>query len=51
MRHFAEAEELAPAGNEDAVLRWNSCVRILERNREIRPRSEDSSTMSDYQDV
>jgi hypothetical protein len=51
MAHFEEAEELAPVGNEDAVLRWNSCVRILDRNREIRPRPEESGTMADYQDV
>ena len=51
MSHFEEAERRAPAGNEDAVLRWNSCVRILEQHREVRPRPEETGTMSDYQDV
>src|SRR5215469_6180758 len=27
---FAEAEDIRPAGNDDAILRWNRCVRLLE---------------------
>ena len=27
---FAEAEKNRPAGNDDAILRWNRCVRLLE---------------------
>jgi tetratricopeptide (TPR) repeat protein len=30
MRHFAEAEKIRPAGNDDSILRWNSCARLLE---------------------
>lgn len=30
MRYFEEAEKIRPAGNDDAVLRWNRCVRLLE---------------------
>ncbi|MGH9580721.1 MAG: hypothetical protein ACRD2R_06995, partial [Terriglobales bacterium] len=30
MRRFADAEKIRPAGNDDALLRWNRCVRILE---------------------
>lgn len=29
MRAFEKAIELRPAGNDDAVLRWNSCVRLI----------------------
>ena len=29
--HYAEAERLRPSGNDDAVLRWNSCVRVLQQ--------------------
>jgi hypothetical protein len=29
LRSFAEAEEIRPAGNDDAILRWNRCVRLL----------------------
>ncbi len=28
---FEKAETLAPAGNDDAVLRWNACVRLVSR--------------------
>ena len=30
LRAFAEAEEIRPAGNDDAILRWNRCVRLLQ---------------------
>jgi tetratricopeptide (TPR) repeat protein len=30
MRCFAEAEKVRPALNDDAILRWNRCVRLLE---------------------
>jgi len=31
MRHFAEAEKIRPEANEEAILRWNRCVRLLEK--------------------
>jgi hypothetical protein len=30
LNSFAEAEKIRPAGNDDAILRWNRCVRILQ---------------------
>jgi hypothetical protein len=30
LAHYAEAETLRPPGNDDPILRWNSCVRALE---------------------
>jgi len=27
---FGEAEKIRPSGNDDAILRWNRCVRLLE---------------------
>ena len=30
MRCFEEAAKISPAGNDDAILRWNRCVRILQ---------------------
>jgi len=30
MQYFAEAEKIRPPDNDDAILRWNRCVRILE---------------------
>ena len=32
MDHYQDAEKLRPAGNDDAVLRWNTCARIIEHN-------------------
>lgn len=30
LRLFAEAERIRPSGNDDAILRWNRCVRLLQ---------------------
>jgi hypothetical protein len=30
MRCFAEAEMIRPPGNDDAILRWNRCARLLQ---------------------
>jgi hypothetical protein len=38
---FEEAERLRPAGNDDAILRWNACVRFLDRHKELRPETEE----------
>jgi hypothetical protein len=35
MRCFAEAEKIRPAGNDDSILRWNRCVRLLESQPEF----------------
>jgi hypothetical protein len=42
MEHYERAESLRPPGNDDALLRWNTCARILMRNRELRPRGEEN---------
>jgi hypothetical protein len=34
---FEKAETIRPAGNDDAILRWNGCARIIQRNR-LQPR-------------
>jgi hypothetical protein len=40
MSLFEEAEQLRPAGNDDALLRFNSCVRTI-RERDLVPREEE----------
>ena len=30
---FEKAEGLRPAGNDDAILRWNGCARVINRNK------------------
>jgi hypothetical protein len=35
LRFFAEAETIRPEGNDDAILRWNRCVRLLQTSGHI----------------
>ncbi len=35
MTLYEKAEKIRPAGNDDAVLRWNTCTRILERHHDL----------------
>ena len=37
---FERAERVRPAGNDDAILRWNTCVRILQKHPELKPTGE-----------
>jgi hypothetical protein len=32
MRSYEQAVGAAPSGNDDAILRWNSCARIIDRH-------------------
>jgi hypothetical protein len=41
MRWYAQAEALRPAGNDDAVLRWNTCARVLMENPQLHPAGEE----------
>jgi hypothetical protein len=37
MAHYERAEAVRPPGNDDALLRWNACARLLKQHRaEIR---------------
>ena len=40
MRHYEEAEQLRPPGNDDALLRWNTCARML-NSAGVHPRDYD----------
>ncbi len=40
MDWFEKAEPLRPPGHDDAILRWNTCARIIERNHLV-PRGEE----------
>jgi hypothetical protein len=33
MECFERAEKIRPAGKDDAILRWNGCARLINRNR------------------
>jgi hypothetical protein len=42
MEHYERAGAVRPPGNDDALLRWNTCARILMRNPELRPRGDEA---------
>ena len=39
---YAKAEKLRPAGNDEAILRWNTCVRTLQREASVKPRDAEA---------
>ena len=41
MRWYERAEALRPTGNDDALLRWNTCARIIMQNKLV-ARSEEA---------
>jgi hypothetical protein len=43
LRLFEEAEGHRVPGNDDAVLRWNACIRFLDRHKELAARAEEVS--------
>jgi hypothetical protein len=44
MRWFERAEALRPAGNDDARLRWNACVRLMVRHPHLASAPDDERT-------
>ena len=40
MSHYERAMNFAPPGNDDAILRWNTCARMIMQNPDIQPLSE-----------
>jgi hypothetical protein len=44
MEWYEKAEASRPAGNDEAILRWNTCARILSRDGHVRPRLEEPAT-------
>ena len=46
MSWFEKAEAIRPEGNEDSILRWNGCARIIMRNK-LEPR-EMAADFADY---
>lgn len=37
MAHYERAIALASPGNDDAILRWNTCARVIMQSPEVRP--------------
>ena len=42
MECYDKAQALRPPANDDAILRWNTCARILMRNPNLRPRPDET---------
>ncbi len=40
MALYEKAESIRPAGNDDAILRWNTCARVLSGNSHLEPTSD-----------
>ena len=41
MAYFERAEAVRPPDNDDAILRWNSCARVLMQHPQLGPRAEE----------
>lgn len=41
LQFFQEAEHVRPSGNDDAILRWNACVRFLQCHKELQAKTEE----------
>ena len=37
MGHYERAIDFASPGNDDAILRWNTCARVIMQNPDVRP--------------
>lgn len=46
MSCFEAAEKLSPPSNSDATLRWNTCARLIERNK-LEPYPEERTVLLD----
>ncbi len=44
MEWFEKAAELGPEGNDEAILRWNSCARTISREK-LKPRPNDEQEL------
>jgi hypothetical protein len=40
MAWYEQAEPLRPPGDDDAILRWNTCARLIRRHEHVRPAPE-----------
>jgi tetratricopeptide (TPR) repeat protein len=41
MDSYEKAESIRPSGNDDALLRWNACARLLNRDHHLAPAVEE----------
>lgn len=41
MSHYEQAERMRPAGNDESILRWNACARLLNVSERLHPHVEE----------
>jgi hypothetical protein len=46
MSHYEQAITFAPPGNDDAILRWNTCARVIMQNPDVCPLPDEDPTQS-----
>jgi len=46
MSWYEKAESQRPAGHDEAILRWNTCERLMARNPHLRPGAEEPVVLS-----
>jgi hypothetical protein len=46
MAWYEKAESQRPPGNDEAILRWNTCARLLQRHPELTPSADESVPLS-----
>ena len=42
MDHYEAAAAIRPAGNDDSLLRWNACARVLNAHPDLAPEAEEA---------
>jgi len=50
MEFFEKATALSPPLNEDAILRWNACVRLMKGNTALKPNPADGTYEPSHDD-
>jgi hypothetical protein len=46
MAHFEKAEAVRPSANDDALLRWNHCARMINNNSDVAPEQDESTSVT-----
>ena len=50
MNWYEKAEAISPAGNDDAVLRWNACARFIESSSHLKDERENFGSETGFSD-
>jgi hypothetical protein len=46
MTHYEQAMNFASPGNDDAILRWNTCARVIMQNPDVHPLPEEDRELA-----